>query len=487
VPLETACLQAAPTTAEATLLASMASSVSFAMLILAANRGFRHFGFIGGVGMLLCWAATFVLVPALLALFEKRWPVKAVPGVVLDGPTKVPGWMQSLFARPAALVVVFAVTGAISVVLFVREVPVVIERNLNNLTNELASGEETLVRDNKRGCDSLGKSVAGVLALLPSREDADAYCAVVRERMKEPRFAAVVDGCDTLSSVVPADQKAKLELIKQLRAKLSDGLIARMPKESQDRLRSVRDDLGTQTEVTIADAPPALMDRFRERDGNIGRLASVTARPDAELELGPRLAAFVEAVRAVPIGDRKYDAAGEYVIISDLLVNIEREGPLTTLGSLAGVCVLIFVFLRRFRVSVAVAGSLIVGVMLMGGIGTLLHLRINFFNFIVFPITFGIAVDYGANVAVRVWDRGNVLEALAEVGGAVALCSWTSMIGYGSLLLALNKALKSFGWYAVLGEITTITTALVLLPALLIMLGQAGIRRHGAAAEAKAP
>ena len=106
----------------------------------------------------------------------------------------------------------------------------------------------------------------------------------------------------------------------------------------------------------------------------------------------------------------------------------------------------------------------------MCGAAAAVGLKINFFNFIVFPITFGIAVDYSANLAARVRARGgDVLEALAEVGPAVALCSWTSIVGYGSLLYSLNRALRSFGWYAMVGEVTTIVTALVLLPALLLL------------------
>jgi predicted RND superfamily exporter protein len=107
-------------------------------------------------------------------------------------------------------------------------------------------------------------------------------------------------------------------------------------------------------------------------------------------------------------------------------------------------------------------------VIMMCGVAAAIDLKINFFNFIVFPITFGIAVDYGANVAARAHERGNhVARALAEVGPAVLLCSWTSTIGYGTLLYSLNRALRSFGWYAMIGELTTITTALILLPAIL--------------------
>src|SRR5207245_6945280 len=65
--------------------------------------------------------------------------------------------------------------------------------------------------------------------------------------------------------------------------------------------------------------------------------------------------------------------------------------------------------------------------------------------------------------------RAAVIGSVSEVGPAVMLCSWTSIIGYGSLLFSLNRALRSFGWYAMAGEVTTILTAVILLPALLAL------------------
>jgi uncharacterized protein len=465
VALEPACLDAAPTAAHATLLASAASSVSFAMLILAANRGFRHFGFIGGVGMLLCWVFTFALVPALLQLFERIRPVRA-DARRPPAERAAPAWLRRAFSHPRIVIGVFLTLALASIVLFVNQLPVAIERNLQNLTNEI-KGNAELLRDNDRGNAALGKSVAGAIALLPSREAADAFCTQVRERMKAPRFEPVIQGCDTLSSVIPADQGEKLALIAKLRARLGGKVMAAASPSQRPRLRQLRDDLAAQTPVGVNDVPPTLLDRFRERDGTVGRLAAVTAKPGARLELGPNLIAFVEGVRDISVEGKSYDATGENVVFADLLKNIEHEGPLTTVGSLLGVCGLVVVFFGRRRESAEVIAALITGVVLMGGAAALLHLKINFFNFIVFPITFGIAVDYGANVVVRVRERGgDVLGALAEVGPAVALCSWTSIIGYGTLLIALNRALRSFGWYAVVGEITSIATALIMLPAL---------------------
>jgi predicted RND superfamily exporter protein len=469
IALGPACIEGARTSASATLLASAASSVSFGVLIIAANRGFRHFGFIGGIGMLLCWVFTFALVPALLSILERVSPAKPSDNSNPEPSQRVKVVFERLTAHPRWVVGIFAALTVASTILFVRQLPRALERNLDNLTNELR-GDSELLRDNDRAQNSLGTSIAGTLALLPSEEEADAFCDVVRERQKQPRWASLIQGCETASSVVPRHQAEKLNVIRDIQRMLSDRVLEHLPQSQRDRLRQVKADLAAQTSLSIDQAPPTLLDRFRERDGTVGRIAVVTARGDAKLEQEQNLVAFVQAVRNIRVNGKTYEGAGENVVFADLLVNIEREGPLTTLLSLLGVCILVVILFRSARASVLVIGSLVTGVILMGGVGALLGLKINFFNFIVFPITFGIAVDYGANVVARIRERGaQVLQSMIEVGPAVALCSWTSIIGYGSLLFSLNRALRSFGWYAMVGEVTTIICALVLLPSLRLL------------------
>jgi predicted RND superfamily exporter protein len=330
--------------------------------------------------------------------------------------------------------------------------------------------------------------------LLDSREDADRFCEVIRQRIQEKPYSDLIDSCDTISSVVPRDQEAKLLLIHEIVAELPDSLLAKVSDPLQrERLHQVRDQLAEQRPVTAQEAPPGLVDRFRERDGTLGRLAVLTATHLAHTEIAENLEAFVRGVRNVVIGGKGYEATGENVIVADLLADIEKEGPRTTLLSFAGVFALVFIFFRNLRTSAEVTGSLLLGVVLMCGVASTIGLKINFFNFIVFPMTFGVAVDYSANVAARVRARGgDVLRALAEVGPAVALCSWTSIVGYGSLLYSLNRALRSFGWYAMAGEVTTIITALVLLPALLLLprrraSAPAPVANDGATARAPSP
>ena len=47
----------------------------------------------------------------------------------------------------------------------------------------------------------------------------------------------------------------------------------------------------------------------------------------------------------------------------------------------------------------------------------------------------------------------------------MALCSSTTIIGYSSLLIASNGALRSFGKLADLGEVGCLLSALLLVPA----------------------
>jgi predicted RND superfamily exporter protein len=123
--------------------------------------------------------------------------------------------------------------------------------------------------------------------------------------------------------------------------------------------------------------------------------------------------------------------------------------------------------MKSIRHGAWVIGSLSLGVLWMAGAMTLLSLKFNFVNFAVLPITFGIGVDYAVNLYQRYRQTGSVEEALASSGGAVALCSLTTMIGYATLVTADNQAIQSFGLTAVIGEITCLSAALFALPAVL--------------------
>src|SRR4029078_9069317 len=104
---------------------------------------------------------------------------------------------------------------------------------------------------------------------------------------------------------------------------------------------------------------------------------------------------------------------------------------------------------------------------MMGGAGWA-RVHVTFLNFIALPITFGIGAEYALNVVTRYREERDISRAVITTGAAVALCSWTTIVGYGSLLAARNQALQGFGLMAILGEIACLLGAIIALPRLLL-------------------
>ena len=150
---------------------------------------------------------------------------------------------------------------------------------------------------------------------------------------------------------------------------------------------------------------------------------------------------------------------------------MEHDGPLASGLAFAGVALTVLLLFRRGLATPFVIGSLIVGVLWLLALSMRLGIKINFVNFIAFPITFGIGVDYAVNVMGRYLRDGgrSVAAAVRGTGGAVALCSFTTIVGYSSLLVAKNVGLFLFGVLAVLGEVTCLVTAVVVLPSVLLL------------------
>jgi hypothetical protein len=109
----------------------------------------------------------------------------------------------------------------------------------------------------------------------------------------------------------------------------------------------------------------------------------------------------------------------------------------------------------------------------MLGVSAVAGLKINFLDFVALPITIGIGIEYAVNIVTRARQEGvdtghsHGRDVLASTGGAVVLCSYTTTVGYGSLLLSQNLGIRSFGIAAMLGEITCLVMALLLAPSLL--------------------
>jgi hypothetical protein len=170
------------------------------------------------------------------------------------------------------------------------------------------------------------------------------------------------------------------------------------------------------------------------------------------------------------LGGKPARLAGGPPLTADIVASMRHDGSLASLLAFFGVVLTVLLLFRARVATPYVLASLLVGVLWMLALCMALRIKINFINFIAFPITFGIGVDYAVNVMARYLADGSrdVGGAIRGTGGAVALCSVTTIIGYSSLLVAKNLGLYYFGFLAVLGELTCLTVAVIVLPAALL-------------------
>jgi predicted RND superfamily exporter protein len=219
--------------------------------------------------------------------------------------------------------------------------------------------------------------------------------------------------------------------------------------------------------ITLADLPESILANYREKDGDVGKIVFVASTDKAPLWNGKNLVKFASLIRSNTLPDGEtITASGESVIFADLLKCVAHDGPRATFWAFVAICFIVAVIYQDRRGVIYIITNLICGAIGMAGLVALFNIKINFFNFIAIPTTFGIGVDYGCHIYQRykLEGRGSMPKVIKTTGGAVALCSLTTVIGYFTLIIAKNQALVSFGWVSIIGEWTCLSAALLFMP-----------------------
>ena len=160
------------------------------------------------------------------------------------------------------------------------------------------------------------------------------------------------------------------------------------------------------------------------------------------------------------------------MIFADILAAIRDDGPKVTGLAALGLVVMVVLVIGANARAAAVLAAVAVGALGLVTACAALGLRVNFLDFVALPITLGLGVDYAINIAERQAETGDLDATLASAGGAVFVCSLTTIIGYGSLLVSDNLAIRGFGLASLIGEIAALAAALVLVPAIVIWAGR---------------
>jgi len=292
----------------------------------------------------------------------------------------------------------------------------------------------------------------------------------------------------TIDDLLPgtrAAQEQKLEVLERIRDRLTPAVMHGLDEEERARVDEIRppDDLAV---VGRTDLPEFLKRRFTENDGRVGTVFYMKINNDVSLADGRNQLRISRASDNIVLPDGTLvQTATRSTIFAEMIRSMERDGPLASLVSFGAVVVVVVLATSSVRGAVAVLSALLIGVVWTVGGAAHWGVRLNYVNFIALPITFGIGSEYGFNI----FDRsrllgGDVTAAVKRSAGAVLLCSYTTVVGYGSLMYSDFQALESFGRLAASGEVACVFAAMLFMPAFLHVMGRQRSAAH--ASEPKA-
>ncbi|MBL9016609.1 MAG: MMPL family transporter [Myxococcales bacterium] len=440
-----------------TLVASLGAAIAYGALGATSFRGFADFALIGGLGMLVCWIATFVLLPVLVlrwAHTPRREPSRLFGAVV----QRVFG-----FRRPqVACAVAGAAVLVTSIVAWRYLATDPFEYDMTQLRSQAADAREARhwmdVSDR-----AFGRGLAGIggqtfVAVARPEEVAPMVADLRAAAAKDASIGPVVSILD----VVPPDQQAKLAVLAEIRTQL-DAIAPELDEAERTELLALRPPDGLRA-ITPRDLPPALRARLTERDGTIGTIIAVKPGPAFSEYDGQALMQFATALRGA--SDRPATIAGPAVLFADVFAQIRKDGPVVTVVASLGLLVLVLLVVGPNRRAASVLIATGAGSIAMIAVCAIAGIKITFLDFVALPIALGLGIDYAINMADRAThDEPDV--ALRSTGGTVLVCSLTTVIGYSSLLVSDNLAIRGFGLASLIGELTCVAAALVIVPAIL--------------------
>ena len=455
----------------ATLTAALAAGLSYASLMLTDFRGFRQFGWIGFLGMLFCWLSAYTFLPAILTRIERRNPKHLTHSFIVKGSGRrfsdyVAAFVQRFHRSIASISVILAIVSVFLVLNFRGRIIQADTTQLRDKTSmESGSGYYSQYLDR-----IFGRYISPMAVLPKTQSDSDQIFAKLKSAMRSSDLSQMVSAVYSPHDLVPSKQIEKIGILKEIRKLLKPRILSALSRADRPRAEELLQK-DSYRPFTMKDLPEAVKLRFRERDGSLGKVILVNPvldpafnyNGDRQSELIARLRRIVDSVRpGTPI-------EGQLPITVDMYRSVSEDGPKATLFAFLGVVVLVMVLFRHLRAATLALLALILGAIWFAGIIAAANLQINFLNFVALPITFGVGVDYGVNIfqRYRLDPQAGITEVIRNTGGAVILASFTSMIGYGSLLMAGNRGFMSFGRLAILGEILCLVAAVIALPSFL--------------------
>ncbi|MFI4874693.1 MAG: MMPL family transporter, partial [Blastopirellula sp. JB062] len=485
------------------------TSIAFFTAALTEFTGVAELGVIAGGGILVCLIGAFTLLPAMIVLGDRNRNRYLMPH-----PLRIDGWIAPMMQAPRATLLaslafcIFLSTGATKLYYD------------HNLLNLQAQGLES-VEWEKKLLEETDRSVWFALSIANSRQE-----LIARKGAFEK--LSHVDHVEEIASLLPPDDARRSEQIRRIRERLTNlpeyppmlptppaPQLAQVLAQAQQLLpgddataMQARRRIGQAREL-LRTMPQShyesLMRSFQQRSAGelLTRMHSLYAVSDPET---PDVDDFPEALvtrfvgknnqyllRIYPNGDIwDMESLAKFVQEVQSVDSQVTGQPLQTfyasrqmqksyvhaaIYSLLAVLIVLILDFRSLRHSLLALTPVGLGGAMLFGIQGLVDIPLNPANMIVLPLILGIGIDDGVHVIHDYrCQLGQRYRMSSSTAAAVLITSLTTMIGFGSLMLADHQGLQSLGRVLTIGVSCCLFTSLIVLPAFLSTMTQWGAK-----------
>ncbi len=416
--------------------AAVTSAGGFCALWVAGFGGFRQLGTLLASGVLLCLTAVLICLP-LLIRWRKPAPAR-LPARTAAERADVGAYRRAPLGLIAGVLVALAAATQLPGVSFEYDLSALRQQGLgyDDMSPEIREA-----------------AVSSYAPVIVSFDDLEALSA--GHAKAAAAIAAgettLIRGIVSFRSVVPADQEARLAVLREVATLARSPNMAFLPQAVQKNVARIRD-------AELAPLAPADLPRsLRHLLGVLeGRPRLMVLPQGNQWDLRNNLALKNEVEALFPDDQ----AASEYLALAVLYTLVQGDVPRVAGTALLLVLIMSWLDLRSLPRALGAVGALAAGMAWAGAGMATLDVRLSVVNFVGIPILMGIGVDVIIHLLHRLREEGpgRVGVAMRTTGWASGLSAATTVLSFASLSAATHQGVRSLGHLIVLG-LTLVTLA----------------------------
>jgi len=477
-------------------LAAAATAVGFFAFLPTSYSGLSELGLIAGCGMLIAFACSITLVPAMLALLN-------APGEPAPVGFKFLGPLDDLLQRHRIAIVIATIGLVVAASPLLLHLPF----DFNPIDLQNPNSPAVMTYHQLQKDPETSGSDAEVLA--PSIEQAD---AIAKRLDGLPQVSRTI----TVNNYIPGDQEAKIRELKSASARLRAVLGSRKhaaPTDAQtvasirNAAKALSEAAGSQ-QGSAADAArnvSALLMRLADADAGVRQKAEAAVispllydLDQLRQSLSPQQVSIKTLppdllrdwvlpdgrarVQALPKGDpsdshvlQEFAAAVLKAVptASGAAITYYEGGRTVTTAfieagvfALVAIAILLFITLRRMvdvlltLVPLLLAGAVTLEICVLAG------LALNFANIIALPMLLGVGVAFKIYY-IMAWRGGKTGLLQSALTRAVVFSAMTNAIAFGSMWASNYPGMSSMGKLMALALLCTMGAAVLFQPVLM--------------------